>query len=80
MLPNFIKLIPIVGKVIDTLFGNIGVNYTPWWDAKSGTETSAPSIELKFSLFNDSLDAAIVNFIFVNTIIQNNRWLQYHIF
>lgn len=69
LLPGFAKNIPIIGKMIDTLFGNMGINYTPWWDAESGSKTKAPEIELKFSLFNDNLESAITNFIFINTII-----------
>ena len=79
LLPDFAKNIPILGKMLDTLFGNLGINFTPWWDAASGTKTPAPEIELKFSLFNDSRDAALANFIFVQTIIAHCRWIQYGI-
>ena len=29
----------IVSTVVNALFGNIGINYTPWWDAATGTGT-----------------------------------------
>lgn len=79
-MPDFVKNLPIIGKMLDGIFGNLGVNFTPWWDASAGSNTQCPEITFKFSLFNDSLDAAVVNFVFMNTIIQNSRWLQYHIF
>lgn len=79
LLPDFAKNIPILGKMLDTLFGNMGINFTPWWDASKGSETKAPEIELKFSLFNDSLLGALANFIFVQTIIAHCRWIQYGI-
>ena len=79
LLPDVAKNIPVLGKMLDTLFGNLGINFTPWWDAASGTRTPGPEIELKFSLFNDSKDAAIANFIFVQTIIAHSRWIQYGI-
>lgn len=75
LLPDFAKNIPILGKMLDTLFGNMGINFTPWWDASKGSETKAPEIELKFSLFNDSREAALANFIFVQTIIAHCRWI-----
>ena len=78
-LPDFAKNIPVIGKFVDTLFGNLGINFTPWWDASSGSKTPAPELEFKFSLFNDSIDAAISNFIFVQTIIAHCRWIQYGI-
>jgi hypothetical protein len=32
-------------------------------------------IGFSFDLFNDTMDAALKNFIFVNTIIPNNLWM-----
>lgn len=75
LLPPFAKNIPILGKMIDTLFGNMGIDFTPWWDAEKGTATRAPEMEFKFSLFNDSLDAALANFLFVQTVIAHCRWI-----
>lgn len=62
------------------LFSNIGINWMPWWNAKEGTNTSSPPVEIKFNLFNDTAEAAMMNFIFVNTIVPNNKWIQYNIF
>jgi len=36
-------------------------------------------VNVKFDLFNDTLEGALTNFIFVNTIAPNNKWVQYHI-
>ena len=72
--------IPVVGQLTNMLLGNVGINYMPWWNASSGTETKEPAIELKFDLFNDSYEAAMANFIFVNTIVPNNKWIQYNMF
>ena len=75
----FSKLGPL-GGLANMLLGNIGINYMPWWNAETGTNTTEPVINIKFDLFNDSFDAAMANFIFVNTIVPNNRWLQYGVF
>ena len=72
--------IPVIGDLAGTLLNNIGINYMPWWDAASGTNTTSPEISIKFDLFNDSLDKALKNFIFVNTIVPGNRWIQYNMF
>ena len=79
ILPDFAKSIPILGKMLDSLFGNLGINFTPWWDASKGSETKAPEVEFKFSLFNDSAEAAVTNFVFINSLIANARWIQYGI-
>ena len=47
----------------------------PWWNAENGSKTQEPEIEIKFDLFNDSAEAAMMNFIFVNTIVPNNKWV-----
>lgn len=76
--------IPGLGKVLGGLISgainNIRVNFINFWDANEGSKTPAPEIEIKFDLFNDEIDAAIMNFIFVNTIVPNNRWVQYGTF
>lgn len=76
---GIINNIPIIGKLLDFALGNIGIDYMPWWKADSGSSTREPEITVEFDLFNDTLDASIVNFIYVNTLIPNNRWLQYGI-
>lgn len=72
--------IPVIGSVVNNILGNIGINYLPWWDAASGSRTMEPEIEVSFDLFNDTADAAMMNFIFINTIVPNNKWLQYNMF
>ena len=72
--------LPVVGNIANMLLGNIGINYMPWWNADSGASTVEPEINIKFDLFNDSADAAKYNFIFVNTIVPHNKWIQYHFF
>lgn len=72
--------IPVIGSMINNILGNIGINYMPWWDAASGSKSFEPEIEVNFDLFNDTANAAMMNFIFVNTIVPNNRWLQYNMF
>lgn len=78
---NLLGKIPVLGDLANMILGNVGINYTPWWNAKAGTDGSKePGIEIKFDLFNDSAQAAMINFIFVNTIIPNNKWVQYNMF
>ena len=72
--------IPVIGSLANMILGNIGINYMPWWNAESGTKTPEPEISIKFDLFNDTADAAMKNFIFVNTIVPNNKWIQYNMF
>lgn len=64
---------------IGKLMGNVGVNFLPFWDASSARRTNGDDITIKFDLFNDTLDGALMNFIFVNTIAPNNKWVQYNI-
>lgn len=72
--------IPLIGNIANMILGNIGINYMPWWNAEQGTKNTEPTVDLKFDLFNDSYEAAMNNFIFVNTIVPNNKWLQYNMF
>lgn len=72
--------VPLIGDKLNTIIGNIRISFMPWWDSKAGQATPEPKIEIKFDLFNDTMDAAIVNFIFVNTIVPGNKWLQYNMF
>lgn len=72
--------IPFVSKMLEGIFGNIGTHFTPWWDAKEGTKVAEPQINIKLDLFNDTNEAAMINFIFVNTIVPNNKWIQYNMF
>lgn len=72
--------VPVLGSILNMIFGNIGINFMPYWDANNGTKTKEPVVTLKFNLFNDSYNAALFNFIFVNTLIPNNKWIQYNMF
>lgn len=77
---KLLNKIPMIGSLANMVLGNIGINYMPWWTAEEGTKTKAPVINIKFDLFNDSASAAMSNFIFVNTIVPNNMWIQYNMF
>jgi hypothetical protein len=57
---------------------NIRANTTPTWDGAS--DETGIKVDVEFSLFNDSVDAAVKNFIFTNTIVPGNMWMQYHVF
>ena len=72
--------IPVVGNFLASITQNIGVNYMPWWSPYSGTNTKEPEVEVSFTLFNDDINSALNNFIFINTIIPNNKWIQYGMF
>lgn len=76
-----------VGSLIDSAKGllgsilpNVNVQWAPWYNAMGGEKTPEDGVVLSFDLFNDDADAAMNNFIFVNTIIPQNRWLQYGLF
>ena len=77
---GFLNKIPMIGELANSLLGNIGINYMPWWNPEEGAKTAAPEINVKFDLFNDTIEKAVANFIFVNTIIPGNRWIQYGMF
>ena len=70
----------IVGKVADALLGNIRMLYLAPWNAMEGWQTNEEDITIKVNLFNDTLEAAVANFICVNTLIGNNKYVQYGIF
>ena len=77
---NLLNKLPVIGSLANMVLGNIGINYMPWWNAETGAKTPEPEITIKFDLFNDSAEAAMSNFIFVNTIVPGNKWLQYNMF
>lgn len=66
--------------LVKTLFGNVRVHYMKTWDAKEGSSTPGEAIQVTFDLFNDTAEAAVNNFMFVNTLIANNKWIQYNVF
>ena len=67
----------IFGQFVNWFGKNIRINTTPTWDGPQDVPTK---VDIDFSLYNDSLDGALKNFIFVNTIVPNNKWIQYHCF
>lgn len=75
-----LKGAPLVGNLINKMFGNLNISFMPWWDAGKGNATHEPPVEISFDLFNDTNESALMNFIFVNTLIPNNKWIQYGIF
>ena len=77
---GLLKKIPVIGKIAEMMLGNIGINYMPWWNAESGAKVAAPQITVKFDLFNDNVFKAVQNFVFVNTLVPSNRWVQYNMF
>ena len=79
-LPKSLQSLPFVGGMLGKMFGNIGISWTPWWDATSGNGTEEPQVVVTFDLFNDTNEAALYNFIFVNTLVPNNKWIQYGLF
>lgn len=70
----------MLANVANFMFGSVGVNYLPFWNPASARKSLDEQVSVKFDLFNDNIDRAIINFIFVNTIAPNNKWLQYHMF
>ena len=64
-------------SILGSIIPNIGISMTPWWNTSSGQGTFEDEAVVNFDLYNDSKDQAMINFIFVNTIIPNNKWLQY---
>ena len=72
--------VPLVGGMINGVLSNIAIDYLPWWNSEAGSATREPEISIEFDLFNDSDEAAMINFIFINTIVPHNKWIQYHLF
>lgn len=70
----------VIKTAINSLFSNVNISFMPWWNGAEGNATQAPKVSVKLSLFNDNIDSALINFIFVNTIVPNARWLQYNLF
>lgn len=65
--------------IFEKLLGNIKTHYMPFWESDKTTSAEGEEVQIKFNLFNDNVDSALINFIFVNTIVPNNRFLQYGI-
>lgn len=72
---------PLKGnEFLKTLLGNVRMHYLRTWDAEEGSKTQGDTLTIHLDLYNDTEAAAITNFIFVNTLIPNNRWIQYNMF
>lgn len=67
----------IVGQLVNWFGKNITINTTPTWD---GPNDQPVKVEIDFSLYNDTIDAAVKNYIFITTLLANNKWVQYHMF
>jgi len=68
----------LVGVLLNFIGKNVKFNTTPTWDGN--TTHDYPAIEVQFDLFNDTQDAALNNFVFLNHIMPKNRFTQYHIY
>lgn len=79
-LPKALTSLPLIGNLLGQMFGNIGISWTPWWNASTGNATPEKDVVITFDLFNDTAEAAAINFVFINTIIPNNKWIQYGLF
>lgn len=77
---QYITGIHVIGPLVKTLLGNVNISFMPWWDAKEGNATPTPPVVVKFDLFNDTAENALINFIFVNTLVPNAKWIQYNLF
>ena len=69
-----------IGQAMNHLLGNIAISFMPWWDPLKGTSTPYPDIKIKFNLYNDTAESAAINFVFINTLIPNAKWIQYNFF
>lgn len=67
-----------MGMILNFVGSNLRINTTPTWDGTN--DTNSAEIQIKFNLFNDTKEAALRNFLFVNTIVPMNKYLQYHIY
>ena len=74
------KIIDTASTVVSWLMPNVGVSFAPWYDNVSGSKTPGEAVVVEFDLFNDNMEQAMSNFIFVNTIIPQNQWIQYGLF
>lgn len=68
----------MIGKLAAFGLSNLKIQTTPMWKGNSGAPHGGVSV--KFSLFNSSVESAVNNFRFINTIFPNNMFTQYGIF
>lgn len=78
--PHLSKLPGGINDILGKMFGNVGFSWMPWWNAEDGNATLPPEVVIEFDLVNDTADSALMNFIFVNNIVPNNKWIQYGLF
>lgn len=78
--------IPLVGGLISKLlkgplgiFDNLRISYMPYWESENGQD-ARPVVKIEFELVNDTVESALNNFLFVNTIVPNNKIVQYGMF
>lgn len=71
------SLVNAAKSIMGTILPSIGISFTPWWDSTSGQSTFDDDAVVNFDLFNDTAEHAAINFTFINTIIPNNKWMQY---
>lgn len=81
-----VKNIPVIGSILGSIFNktlgifdNLRISYMPYWKSEKGQDAH-PDIKIEFELINDTVESAIANFIFVNTIVPNNKIIQYGLF
>lgn len=67
----------VLGALLKFFMKNIRFNTTPVWGTDQ--QEQFPAIEVDVDLFNDTPEAAANNFVFVNSIMAKNRFIQYHI-
>lgn len=75
-LGKMLKNIPGIGNTLTDMFKNVRINYMSSWDPASGQGVTFPVLNVKFSLFNDTLESALINYVFINTIAPGNMWVQ----
>lgn len=66
------------GFIGDFLSKSINLTTTPIWQGMKGSE--GYTLDFSVNLFNDSVDSALMNYIFINTIIPQNLPTNYLVF
>lgn len=68
-----------LGKIWNYFGSQLSIAMTPTWNGQIGAN-GGKSYSCKFRLFNDTAENAIINYIFVNTLVPNNKMMNYHIY
>lgn len=74
------SIVDAAKSMLGSILPNINIQWSPWYNSFSGEKTPEDGLVISFDLFNDTAANAMNNFIFVNTIIPQNRWIQYGLF